>query len=69
MVLKKSMRNLQRMMETIKEVQKLSEREIKLKLEDRLSDVARLLSKGKDVEIRKVRNDITVAEVKRTVVK
>ena len=57
------------MMETIKEVQKLSEREIKLKLEDRLSDVARLLSKGKDVEIRKVRNDITVAEVKRTVVK
>ena len=47
----------------------MSEREIKLKLEDRLLDIARLLSKGKDVEIRKVRNNITVAEVKRTVVK
>ena len=39
--------------------------EIKIKLEDRLPDIANLLSKGKDVEIRKV----TVAEVKRTVVK
>ena len=47
----------------------MSEREIKLKLEDRLQDIANLLSKGKDVEIRKVRDEVTVAEVKRTVVK
>lgn len=47
----------------------MNEREIKLKLEDRLQDIANLLSKGKDVEIRKVRNEVTVAEVKRTVVK
>ena len=43
--------------------------EIKIKLEDRLPDIANLLSKGKDVEIRKVRDEVTVAEVKRTVVK
>ena len=47
----------------------MSEREIKMKLEDRLQDIANLLSKGKDVEIRKVRDEVTVAEVKRTVVK
>ena len=47
----------------------MSEREIKLKLEDRLQDIANLLSKGKDVEIRKVRDEVTVAEVKRTVEK
>lgn len=47
----------------------MSEREIKMKLQDRLEDVAHLLSKGKDVEIRKVRDEVTVAEVKRTVVK
>lgn len=47
----------------------MNEREIKLKLEDRLQDIASLLSKGKDVEIRKVRDEVTVAEVKRTVVK
>ena len=47
----------------------MSEREIKLKLEDRLQDIANILSKGKDVEIRKVRDEVTVAEVKRTVVK
>lgn len=47
----------------------MSEREIKMKLEDRLQDIANLLSKGKDVELRKVRDEVTVAEVKRTVVK
>lgn len=47
----------------------MNEREIKLKLEDRLQIIANLLSKGKDVEIRKVRDEVTVAEVKRTVVK
>ena len=47
----------------------MNEREIKLKLEDRLQDIANLLSKGKDVELRKVRGEVTVAEVKRTVVK
>lgn len=47
----------------------MSEREIRMKLEDRLQDMAKLLSRGKDVEIRKVRDEVTVAEVKRTVVK
>ena len=47
----------------------MNEREIKMKLCDRLEDMARLLSRGKDVEIRKVRGEVTVAEVKRTVVK
>lgn len=47
----------------------MNEREIRMKLEDRLQVIANLLSKGKDVEIRKVRDEVTVAEVKRTVVK
>lgn len=47
----------------------MNEREIKLKLEDRLQVIANLLSKSKDVELRKVRGEVTVAEVKRTVVK
>lgn len=47
----------------------MSEREIRMKLEDRLQDMAKLLSRGKDVEIRKVRGEVTIAEVKRTVVK
>lgn len=33
----------------------MSERELKIKLEDRLSDICKLLIKGKDVEIR---NDV-----------
>lgn len=47
----------------------MNDREIRMKIEDRLQDIANLLSKGKDVEIRKVRDEVTVAEVKRTVVK
>lgn len=47
----------------------MNEREIRIKLEDRLQIIANLLSKGKDVEIRKVRDEVTVAEIKRTVVK
>lgn len=47
----------------------MSEREIRIKLEDRLQDMAKILLNGKDVELRKVRDEVTVAEVKRTVVK
>ena len=47
----------------------MGETEIKEKLKNRLPDIANLLSKGKDVEIRKVRGEVTIAEVKRTVVK
>ena len=47
----------------------MSEREIKLSIIDKAETISKLLSKGKDVELRKVRNEVTVAEVERTVVK
>ena len=34
----------------------MSERELRLKLEDRLTDICRLLIKGKDVELRRDAN-------------
>lgn len=43
----------------------MSERELKLGLEDRIPDIVTILSKGKDVEIRTVRDGITVAEISR----
>ena len=47
----------------------MNEREIKLSIMDKAETISKILSKGKDVEIRKVRGEVTVAEVKRTVVK
>lgn len=47
----------------------MSEREIKLSIIDKAETISKLLSRGKDVELRKVRGEVTVAEVKRTVVK
>ena len=47
----------------------MNEREIKLSIIDKAETISKILSKGKDVEIRKVRGEVTVAEVKRTVVK
>ena len=47
----------------------MNEREIKLSIIDKAEIISKLLSRGKDVEIRKVRDEVTVAEVKRTVVK
>ena len=53
----------------LREVCELSEREIKLSIIEKAEIISKLLSKGKDVEIRKVRDEVTVAEVKRAVVK
>ena len=47
----------------------MSEKEIKLSIIDKAETIAKLLTRGKDVELRKVRGEVTVAEVKRTVVK
>lgn len=47
----------------------MSEKEIKLSIMDKAETISKILSKGKDVEIRKVRGEVTIAEVKRTVVK
>lgn len=47
----------------------MNESEIKLSIIGKADAISKILSKGKDVELRKVRDDVTVAEVKRTVVK
>ena len=47
----------------------MSEKEIKLSIIDKAEAISKILSKGKDVEIRKVRGEVTIAEVKRTVIK
>lgn len=43
----------------------MSERELKLGLEDRIPDMVAILSKGKDVEIRTVRDGIAISEINR----
>ncbi len=43
----------------------MSQRELKLNIEDRISDIINILSKGKDAEIRLVKNGIAVSEVSR----
>lgn len=43
----------------------MSARELKLHLEDRISDIIDILLKGKDVEIRLVKSGIAVSEVNR----
>ena len=42
---------------------------IKSSIIEKADAISEILSKGKDVELRKVRDEVTVAEVKRTVVK
>lgn len=46
----------------------MSEREIKMKLEEQLNTIAKAICKGKDVEIRKSANGVSVAEVSKKVV-
>lgn len=46
----------------------MSERELRLKLEDRLPDICRLLIKGKDVELRKDATGIRVICIEKKVV-
>lgn len=46
----------------------LSEREIKLKIIEQAETIAKAISKGKDVELRKSANGISVCEVSKKVV-
>lgn len=46
----------------------MSERELRLHLEDRLPDICRLLIKGKDVEIRRDASGIKVISLDKKVV-
>lgn len=47
----------------------MSERELKLKIEECAEQIAKSLYKGKDIEIRKSANGISVAEISKKVVK
>lgn len=46
----------------------LTERQIKMAITDNADKIAAALAKGKDVEIRKIRDGISVAEVSKKVV-
>lgn len=46
----------------------LNEREIKVQLEDKIVDMTNILKKSKDVELRVVRDTVTVAEINRKIV-
>lgn len=46
----------------------MSEREIKLKIIEQAENMAKILAKGKDCEIRKSANGVSVAEVSKKVV-
>jgi len=46
----------------------MSEREMRIKLEDKIPDIVRILMKGKDCEIRKSANGVSIAEISKKVV-
>lgn len=46
----------------------MTEREMRMKLEDKIPDIARILIKGRDCEIRKSANGVSIAEVSKKVV-
>lgn len=46
----------------------LNEREIRFQLEDKIEEMTYILKKSKDVELRIVRDTITVAEINRKIV-
>ena len=46
----------------------MSEREIKLKIIEQAETIAKAISRGKDVELRKSANGVSVAEVSKSVV-
>lgn len=50
------------------EQRELKEREIKLKLEEKSAAIAAMICRGKDVEIRKSANGISIAEVSKRIV-
>jgi len=46
----------------------MNEREIKLKLEEHIETIAHIICKGKDAEIRKTPNGVSVAEISKKIV-
>lgn len=43
--------------------------ELKIHLQDRMEDMSKILEKGKDIEVRKSRDGITIAEISKKVIK
>lgn len=46
----------------------MSEREIKLKIIEKAEDISKIIAKGKDVELRKSVNGVSIAEISKKVV-
>ncbi len=46
----------------------MSEREIKLKIIEQAENMAKILAKGKDCEIRKSANGVSIAEISKKIV-
>jgi len=46
----------------------MSEREIKLKIIEQAENMAKILTKGKDCEIRKSANGVSIAEISKKIV-
>ncbi len=46
----------------------MSEREMRIKLEDKIPDIIKILLKGKDCEIRKSANGVSIAEISKKIV-
>lgn len=47
----------------------MTERELELKLKNRITDMVKVLSKGKDMEVRRSRDGITIAEINRKLIR
>jgi len=46
----------------------VQEREMRIKLEDKIPDIIKILLKGKDCEIRKSANGVSIAEISKKIV-
>ena len=47
----------------------MTEKQLEVKIIERSKDIAKIISKGKDVEIRKTANGISVAEISKKVIR
>lgn len=47
----------------------MTEKQLEVKIIERSKDIAKIISKGKDVEIRKSANGISVAEISKKVIR
>lgn len=46
----------------------MQEREMRIKLEDKIPEIIRILQKGKDCEIRRSANGVSIAEISKKIV-